>query len=246
MATHSGTSCTSLRIAVVGLLACVLGFSAPAAKADLSPVFFEVQATSAAGTGTYTVYTEDVTPTGSTWTWFGFGIPLTDGDNTIAFVEMAVVNIMEDPLVAVTFAITAGEYDTTVSVSTATVGFPTINNAIGSASVGVTLTEADGNTATLTGNGPNGLVYLTEYNGGTTFAEFIDQVYEPVAYGSEDASADTGGFVPIVDPVSSVAGHLDFVVTANDSASSTSNFVVMPEPASIMLLVLGVVALRRR
>jgi hypothetical protein len=63
-------------------------------------------------------------------------------------------------------------------------------------------------------------------------------------------SADTG-IQTIAGPVSSIQGEFSFTVTGNDLASCTSHYEisVVPEPASMGLILAGLVsalALRRR
>ncbi|MBU0639366.1 MAG: hypothetical protein KKB50_10925 [Planctomycetes bacterium] len=224
-----------------------------AANADVSPVFFSIQASNDSGTGTYEVLTSDVDYDAGTQTysWSGSGIPIKDGSTQVAFLESALLSMKEDPQIALTFGVTAGTTDTHFVITPALLNFPTLNTPEGVASIGVTLTEVDGDDAALTGTGAGGYAFQTQYNGyvpgGTTFAQFIDLVEEPDAYGSETANGNTGGFVPIGVPVSNMSMQLDFSLTANDSASGTSVYVITPEPAQLALLVLGLFcAVRRR
>jgi MYXO-CTERM domain-containing protein len=238
------------RGASLALVAWALVF-ASVTVADISPVFFRVEATNDAGSGIFEVLTSEANydPDTGTWSWIGSG-EIMDGDTPVAALNSAVLIIRDDPQISLTYALTAGLTDTQFTLTTALLSFPSISNAEGLASVGMTLTERDGDSATLTGTGPNGYAYLAQYNGyaptGTTFAEFIQGIAEPDAYGSENADENTGGFIPIGDPVGDASVQFSFELTANDAASSTSNYVITPEPAGLALLVLGLAFARRR
>ena len=117
----------------------------------------------------------------------------------------------------------------------------------------------------VTDNNGNGAT-ITAPTGSALYAAIIDGVLqqslhadpfsytEPNAFQSSNfASANWGTPIPSA-PGPAVASYiriqLDFILTGNDSASMTSNFVVLPvpepAPATMMLFGLGALALRRR
>jgi hypothetical protein len=118
----------------------------------------------------------------------------------------------------------------------------------------MTLTDSGQDTgALLTGMaGPSGTdSYEANYNGlppaGTNFASFIPGLVTVVPGDSDSDSDGTGGFLPIPGAVTSMGSRFAFTLSADDSASGTSSFNIrIPEPASVMLVLAGLMALRRR
>lgn len=146
------------------------------------------------------------------------------------------------------FAVQAGSLPTLFELQSELLSFGAIANPEGKATVGLTVTDSNGDGATLTGYTPNGGAYLAQYNGfvpnGTTFAEAIGQV---VAGAFDVASADyDSGWLPIVGDVTSVSAEFGFVLTPGDLATGTSNFQITPEPASLLVLAAGLLLLRAR
>lgn len=242
-------------------LTCVcLGTSAGIATADVSDVFFSIQATTGSLTGTFEVLTDDVffNPSNDSWMWFGSGISINDDVSgaPIATLNSAFILIQSDPQVNMTFNVQAGAASTMFMVSTATLSFPAIANPQAQASVGFTLTDSDpfgagdGN-ASITGNGPNGGSYVAEYNTppGTIFTEQMQSLTitgDPSGSASFNAADPPSGFASLSGPVDSMRAFATFTLSAFDQASSTSQFTIVPEPGSALALLLGLVALRRR
>jgi hypothetical protein len=165
-----------------------------------------------------------------------------------------------DPVVGLNFAVQAGPFSptTTFMIGSALLNHADIlSGAEGRASAGFSVTDGDGNGAQLVGIGnPNGSQggYLAQYNGyagavaGTTFAELHHQV--DVAPDSttvtNNNNVPVSGFTPIAGVVMDMSSFVSFTLTRNDLASGTSNFEVIPEPASLLLVLAGVAFLRRR
>jgi hypothetical protein len=156
--------------------------------------------------------------------------------------EESRVEYIDDPVINLIFSVQAGPAPTHFVVNSALLSFPTMT-AQGRATVGFSLTDGDGDGATLTGTGdPNGAqgAYLAQYNGwallllGTTFAEVI-QTMSADSFSSATAFADVPpvGFLPIADPVSDMSVLIEFDLTANDLASGTSTYVIQVPPVSI-------------
>jgi hypothetical protein len=147
------------------------------------------------------------------------------------------VEYVGDPVVALSFNVQAGPSTTNFQIASALLSFPVIT-AEGRATAGLSLTDFDGDGATLTGVGdPSGSqgAYLAQYNGfagtlsGTTFAEVIHSM-SAGAFATSTASADVPplGFLQIVDPVGDMSVLFSFTLTAFDLASRTSTFVIQP------------------
>lgn len=239
----------------ISVAAFTLGAAAllPSASADLSNVVFRLEATSSLGTGVFEATADQGAWDGDTYTWMGGGVDITNetGD-VIATLMNARFVAIADPQVGILFDVVAGATDTQFTISSGELSFPTIFGATGVASAGLTVTDAgQDNGALATGNGGSGnSAYQANYNGlipaGTIFAEFIRSVVVSTPGGTETGVGSTGGFLNIPDPVSSMSAQYSFLLSALDSASGTSNFVVIPEPASLALLVIGATALIRR
>ncbi|GMU82702.1 MAG: PEP-CTERM sorting domain-containing protein [Phycisphaerales bacterium] len=240
------------RISVVAL-SFGLAALAPSASADLSTVVFRLEATNSSGSGVFEVTSDQGSWNGDTYTWIGGGVDITnESGDVIATLVNARFTAVADPQVGILFDVVAGATDTQFTISSGELSFPTITNATGVASAGLTVTDAgQDNGAVATGNGGSGnSAYQANYNGlvpaGTMFAEFINSVVVTTPGGTNTGVGSTGGFIGIANPVSSMSAQYSFLLSALDSASGTSNFVIIPEPASLALLALGAMALIRR
>ena len=222
-----------------------LWVSAPVWAGEVSSTFFTIDVESALGSESWSIASADVSfdPDTDTWSWTGQNIGLGD----IATLDQAFLTIVGDPQIALGFAVSAGAADTTVTITSAVLSFDPLVNPDGAASAGVTLTEAGENPpATLVGlAGDLGSAYAAYYNvpPGTVFAEFVTSLMTDT---TTSGSGDTGGWVVIPDTVSSMQAQYSFILSAGDLASGTSNFLVVPEPASLAMLALGAGALLRR
>ncbi|MBI5864680.1 MAG: PEP-CTERM sorting domain-containing protein [Planctomycetes bacterium] len=167
------------------------------------------------------------------------------------------VAFYEDPIVNLNFSVAAGSSTTTFMIGSALLTFPTINGATARASVGVSISDTLGDTGLLTGTGgtSGNATYTAAYNGlagpivsGTSYAEMIPSVFAPaVQTGTASDAMPPIGYAGIGTPVSSISSFIRFTLTPFDVASGTSTFEVVPEPASLGLLLLGsLIAIRRR
>lgn len=234
------------RSLVLGISALVC--STAASFADVSDIIFRIDVSNASGSGFYeaTLDDADYNPDLNMWTWSDAAIPITDDNgDLIAMLDSANTSIIADPVISLGFALTAGGADTAVTISSALLSFPTIDPADASASVGVTATDVDGNTASVTGGGPDGGIYRALYNGSTEFAELITSVSVADPFDSMSEDAETG-LIAVGEPVSSMSAEFSFTLSANDATSATSVFAVIPEPASLLLLVTIGAFTRRR
>lgn len=236
-------------------IALVAGLCASVASADLTPEVFTITASVGGQQGSFVVMTEDGTFDGEGnfyWTLDGSADILADNGDVLATLAHASVTIFHDPIINMNFNVQAANQNTIFQVGSGLLSFPTINSAVGIASSAVTLTDVNGNGATLSPDGPS--IYTSRYNGdfpgGTLFANLLGNGLSAGAFQSAHASDEFpggGNYASINDPVVSMSTAWTFTLSAFDQASGTSTFAVVPAPASAALLGLaGLVVSRRR
>lgn len=241
--------------AVLGVWGLAASLTCSVASADLSLEVFSIEAMVGNQSGIFEVTQDDG--------WFdddgNFFWRLDDGavditaDNgdVLATLTFASVNILADPVINMNFNVQASNQNTTFTVHSGLLSFDTINNAVGAASAGVTITDVNGDGAVIAPDGSE--MYLAHYNGeipaGTQFTTLLESSVAAGPFQS-NAAADEfpggGNFVAIGDPVSSMSAQWSFTVTAFDLASGSSTFVVVPTPAGVSLLAVSGLALCRR
>ena len=110
-----------------------------------------------------------------------------------------------------------------------------LTNSAGRINTAFTLTDTDGDGATLTGRCPDGGIFLAQYNGwaghpggpqGTTFAECGD-IVEAGPYETVTAFCSVPP-TPIPDIVTSMSTLVCFDLSPNDQVSCTASFVIVP------------------
>jgi hypothetical protein len=166
-----------------------------------------------------------------------------NGD-VVATVKEVTLATETDPAVSLGFFVTAGAVTTTFTISSPVVSFAPLSNQSGSASAGVTLTDNDGDGASSTGLFAVDKAYEARYNTSSVFADLVS----PVSAGSFGTWTTSehfpgAGTSPIAGSVSNILSQFSFTLSPNDSASGTSVFRIVPEPSSMVLALVGGLAL---
>jgi len=236
------------RIRALGALVIVLSFVAGSALADVSEVVLRITASSGRGTSVLEITADQGTWEGDNFFWSpNEDIPLMSGDQVVGTIvkDDSYIAIYADPQIAMGFSFQAGDTPTDVIVTSGVLSFPTIAGATGRADAAFTVM---GSGVSLVGLHPGGGAYHAYYNDSITFAEAIGPITvgptEPLAIGNF-AYPGGGAYLPI-GSVSNMGAEIAFTLSANGFASGSSNFEIVPEPAGLLLLALGVCVLRRR
>lgn len=237
-----------LWVAAAGSLA-----AAPLASASFIGAAFVIEATNAQGTGQVVVPIEFgvVGDNGESYT---YSLPSALTITSQSGQEIATLLsfnefMLADPQVSLGFSVQSGVSDTTFTISTALLSFPSLNSPIGTASGSLTVTDTNGDGATLSGI-DGAPIYEWDYNGfvpgGTTFASFINSVVA----GPNFSNVGNGSLGPSVIPgsVSDMSGRVSFNLSANDLASGTGVFVIqIPTPGAMgFATIAGLVLLPKR
>jgi hypothetical protein len=241
-------------IATALALLCVSAAFGSAVPATLNII--QVQATSGGHTATF----EQVFPVSSIdgvlpWA-ISSPVTLSDGSYNLATIKNLQVTFNADPQVDLAFALVNGSTSTvSFDIQTATILFDGIPNAEAAAGASVTLTQGAGSTAggSIAGLFPNNKVYQARYstndisNTKTVFGSLVPSMSFSNGLGlSASEGLPATGTVSLGTTVYMMESEFKFTLSAGDQASGTSAFVITPEPASMMLLALGVCLLRRR
>jgi hypothetical protein len=209
------------------------------------PVYITITATDEAGQSQVATLGGETTldGTGSSVWVLDHGVSMLDGS-----LDSLKVTLNGDPEVGIEFGYRAGSSGTTVNIISDVVMFDPIVNPMAYASAGITLTDRTPTAgAKITGLFADGKTHQARYNGSSVFANLVSGF--SIASGTLTASEDKplSGSQIINDTLTSIESQFYFKLSAMDSASGTSTFeVVVPEPATIMLLGLGATALISR
>lgn len=121
--------------------------------------------------------------------------------------------------------------------------FPTINPAEARASASVTVTDGNGDGASLTGQQAGNDIWKWDYNTpglGQPGTQFDTQVTSPINVGPFDSvtqseSRPAVGFENLGVAVSSLGVDIRFILSGRDGASGTGVFAVVPTPGALAL-----------
>jgi len=235
----------------------------------VSDVIFRIDATNTVGTGYLDAHADELVyqPATNQWIWSrGLGDITTAGGDIVATLDSATLKLVKDPaatkayFMELGFALRAGDSNTDFSILSALISFPTLSPGQlqpplggGRATASLTLTDVNGNGATLMPAGPPGSgAYKAQYDGwvpnGITFASLLaEMTFGPGGSGTAGSSYPGTGYASINDPVYDMSQMLAFNLTYGDSASGTVTYRILPEPvASLGALVLALTLSWRR
>lgn len=179
------------------------------------------------------------------WSLQGGAMPITDGaGHTLGMLNSASIQIDADPQVNANFNLTAGALNTTFTVSSTLLAVLP-NTYTGQCSGQINISDGDGDGATMSLVNAGGM-YQAMYNGPTVFANLFPTALVAAPFNGNSASASFGP-AAIPGTVNDMSAQYVFSLTANDTATGTSVFTIVPAPASVGLLgVGGLLAMRRR
>ena len=161
-----------------------------------------------------------------------------------AFLQSMTVRIDADPRVSVEFYVVAGPTGGLFTLTSDVVSFANLASCDAAATAALTVTDRDGDGAMATGGYDNGCFYQAIYNDTSTFCYLIQKPMSTAGYCSDTSKDNVPPWVPMND-IYNISAQFKFHLSPNDSASGTSNFVVVPvpEPSAMLSLLTGVVGL---
>jgi len=160
----------------------------------------------------------------------------------IGQIEMLKVTVNADPWVSIEFGVRAGAIPTTFSIVSSVENIqPAYINPAAAATASITLTDRSQSAAGADITGLfDGKIYQARFNGTNAFANLVDSYsFTRSGLNLSSTSEQSTGDSFITGTVSSIDSEVRFILSAYDSASGTTDFVVTPEPATMALLGLG-------
>jgi len=278
------------------------GLAAGVASGQTSEVIYSVSASNESGSATWSLTRSDLgglTAAGSPVDWqldapielrddqtgeliavLENASSVIDPDTTVGSnsVESFDPNLMgTDPSINLSFSVIAGAADTTFTISSAELQIsPALTDVVGSATAAITLTDGNGDGATMTGLveggevGPNardiagaaeppsnmyGAFLDDDIAGDNLITPFEFLIDSPVSTATTTSIEETEPFSGVrdvmIDPVEAMSAQFRFTLSAGDLASGTSRFSIagkiVPAPSgAAALAVCGLAGLRRR
>ncbi len=219
---------------------CAVALATPsvafAGSGQISSTLFHVDAVSGSLTGSADIPLVGGPSASGDYFW-NLDAPITvkASDSTVLGVITGLSTyINTDPMVSMSFSVVSGGSATLWTLSSATVNFPAMN-ASGISSAAMTITDSDGGAATTTGNYLAGVKSFQASTNLGTFSSLVGNLSAGAnlsATGSENFPLV--GYSPIVGSVSSIQTAFSFTLSANDQASGTGVFAVVPEPGGVL------------
>lgn len=265
---------SNVRFAKYALVLVLLVLS-PAFADSVSSVAFRVSASNASGSGYVQVPSSSLTynPTLNRYSWSGAGLEVWGGDPnldpniSVPIAVLGSVNLQfqfgNTKRITLGYNLDAGTSTTTFIIQTGEMFFNSLpatgpGQAQAKATATLGITEQTGDSATLRelldpnppyyGGAGSGM-YHAMYNGlmptGTHYADFVSLVQASGPYGSGSGYQNQTSYTALNAAVNEMNVRVGFTLTAGDAASLTSNYYMIPEPASCCLAALGALALLR-
>ncbi len=179
---------------------------------------------------------------GNRWNWkLSDKMSVYNPDQSLLFeVDHLEAWLDSDPQILLSFAVTAGNTDTTFTFTSATVNFAALTNPAATATAAITLTDSNGNGGTFTGGyAGNTLAYTADTDLGN-YATLVPNG----SVGSFLSGTSSGNLIaPISGTVTQMTSEFKFTVTRFDTASGTSNFTIVPEPAGLLAMASGLLGM---
>ncbi len=246
---------------VLPLVVCMAG--AGIAAADISNVIFHFEAQNASGSGEFEATSNllSFNPGTGVWSWGSMTpVDIVDPNTHSVIATLRSVNlaIVDQPgllpRVTMNWSAIAGSSLTTFNVFSALVSYPTIGAPQGKATVSLSATDQTGDGVSLSGMDPqHGLgIFSAKFNGanpgdGTAFSNLLALVQAGAGGTGQGSQNDpVVGFRAVGADVSSMTIADGFTLTAGDLMSGNNSFVIVPEPATLLLLAGAIALLRRR
>jgi len=155
-----------------------------------------------------------------------------------------------EPQVILNFSCKAGRANTTFSYKSAVSVIPPLTNASARASASMTLTDNSVPTNGVFANGNySGKVYQARYNTTSVFTNLVSSFSGPSGspISTENDPLDGISYRAIPGTITEMEAEYNFVLQAYDSASGTSNYVILgtpvPEPSSMLALATAMIGL---
>lgn len=221
-----------------------VGVVATGADAAIVGDAFVITATNTNGTDSFVIPASSLTWTGSSWlfeTSGGWSQAMSNG----VTINSISTEYVEDPMIFFNFGVSTGGVATNISVSSATLVFPTLLNPIAYASSGMTLTDNNsGGSASVVAN-LSGFSYNAIYNNTSLYSAQQPSFGVGVSNGTQTQNAnDLGNVVPGL--VGNMQAAWNFQLSADDSVGVTSTWVLVPAPGTLAMIGLGGLAMTRR
>ena len=180
--------------------------------------------------------------------WVNDGRDYLIGDGKLlGAIEYLKLNVWEDPAVSLEFHVVAFASPINFTITAAKVSFPPIDNPVAYATAGVTLTDRNQNGASITGLFDGGKLYQAVYNDTSAYANLVSSFTAGIRQTvTQSEGKPVVGTEIIPATLNNILSSFSFALSAYDSASGTSYFEVVPEPATLCLLGLGSLLLLNR